>query len=84
MTCADGGATMACSFQEAPGAVPGRLDCTKDASGLELSCSWVTFLPPAAGRALLRRASPTERSVSGTWGQIQANAGAGAWQMKPE
>lgn len=84
MTCSDGGATMACNFQEAPGALAGRLDCTKDVSGLELSCSWITWFPPAAGRAVLRRVSTKERNLSGTWGQVQASSGAGAWQMKPE
>jgi hypothetical protein len=84
MNCADGGATMACSFQEAAGGVPGRLDCTKDASGLQLSCGWITFFPPAAGRASFRRASSADRNLTGTWGQAQSDAGAGNWQAKPQ
>ena len=82
MTCSESAAAIACSFQEMPGGVPGRLDCTKDQSGLQLSCTWGTFLPPGAGRASFRRTSAAERNLSGTWGHVQASTGGGSWDVK--
>jgi len=55
MTCADGGASVSCNFQEQDG-TGGRLDCAKSQDGLQLSCAWITFFPrPATGRKKPRR-----------------------------
>jgi len=81
MTCADGGASVSCNFQEQDG-TGGRLDCAKSQDGLQLSCAWITFFPrPATGRALLSRRSASERHLSGTWGLFLAPSGAGSWDM---
>jgi hypothetical protein len=79
MTCTDAGATVSCTFRE-PTGLAGRLDCTKDATGRELSCTWVTLLPPASGRAVFTRRSPTERNLTGTWGYFNATSGGGVWE----
>lgn len=79
MTCTENNASVACEFREASGA-PGRLDCNKDASGLQLLCTWTTFFPqPGGGRAVFTRPNVNSRTLSGTWGHFLDNAGAGAW-----
>ena len=80
MSCTENASTVACTFQDS--GAQGRLDCVKDASGLQLSCTWVTFLPPGSGRASLRRATVSDRNLTGTWGHFAADAGAGAWNMQ--
>ncbi len=58
----------------------GRLDCNKDASGLNLACSWSTFFPqPGAGRAVLSRKTTSERNFTGTWGYLYSTTGGGQW-----
>lgn len=81
MTCTESGASVACAFQETPG-VPGRLDCTKDASGLTLACTWMTFFPPGSGRATFTRRTTGDRNLAGAWGHLAADKGGGAWEMK--
>jgi len=83
MACTDAGTTVTCSFRE-PTGLNGRLDCTKDATGRELSCTWVTLLPPASGRAAFTRRSATERHLTGTWGYFTAASGAGVWEATPQ
>lgn len=80
MTCSENATSLACTFQD--NGTQGRLDCFKDASGLALSCTWGTFLPPATGRASLRRASVSERTLTGTWGYFAADSGGGTWNMQ--
>ncbi len=80
MRCTENASSVACTFQD--GTVQGRTDCVKDASGLQLSCSWVTFFPPGSGRASFRRASASERTLTGTWGHFFAEAGGGTWNMQ--
>jgi hypothetical protein len=78
MSCTESATAVACTFQDA--GVNGRLDCGKDASGLALSCTWMTFLPrPGSGRAVLRRASVGERHLTGTWGHFYGTTDGGRW-----
>lgn len=80
MTCSETATSLACTFTE--GGVGGRLDCQKDASATSLTCSWMTFLPrPGAGRAAFTRRSPSDRSLTGTWGHFTATSGGGSWEM---
>jgi len=79
MTCIENGSTVACTFQER--GAPGRVDCSKDASNLILSCSWGTFFPLGTGRASFRRASAGERRLTGAWGYLASDSGGGAWEM---
>jgi len=80
MTCSESGASLGCTFKDANGS--GRLDCLKDQSGLQLSCTWLTFLPPGSGRATFRRSSTAERNLTGTWGHFHADTGGGAWELR--
>lgn len=81
MTCSDNGTLWSCSFQE-PNGVSGRLDCSRDATGTQLTCTWATFLPnPAAGRAVFTRSDPASRELRGTWGYLHATEGGGAWNV---
>lgn len=67
-----------CTFQEAGGS--GRLDCVKDAAGLALSCTWVTFFPrPGSGRATFTRQSSSDPNLTGSWGHLHDAAGGGRW-----
>lgn len=80
MTCSEAATSLSCTFTES--GASGRLDCQKDASGTSLSCTWMTFLPrPATGRATFTRTSPSERSLTGTWGHFAAATGGGTWEM---
>ena len=80
MSCTESNSGLSCSFQESTST--GRLDCVKDASGLQLSCTWATAFPtPGSGRAVLTRKSAGERALSGTWGHFLAITGGGAWEM---
>jgi hypothetical protein len=82
MTCSEIDARVTCSFREASGA-DGRLDCTKDATGLTLACTWATFLPqPAAGRASFSRPGTSSRTLTGTWGLFLADTGGGTWNAQ--
>lgn len=82
MTCAERGNQMACNFNEQ--GTPGRLDCTKDASGTTFTCTWATFFPrPGAGRARFRRSSASGTSLTGTWGNFTAETGGGNWTISP-
>ena len=82
MTCSESGNAVSCNFQE-PDGVPGRLDCARSQSGLELSCAWITFLPrPATGRATLSRTSTSTRDFTGTWGVFLSASGAGNWDIR--
>jgi hypothetical protein len=79
MTCTDAGTRVTCDFREASG-VTGRLDCNKDATGLQLSCTWATFLPqPGGGRAVFTRPNVASRTLQGTWGHFLADTGGGVW-----
>jgi len=80
MSCTENGSMLACTFQD--NGVHGRVDCVKDQSGLQLSCTWGTLLPPGSGRASLRRASVSERNLTGTWGYFAADSGGGTWEMR--
>jgi len=81
MSCAENGPVVTCNFQES--GANGRLDCTKSQNGLQLSCSWLTFLPRAGtGRATFTRATAQDRNLSGTWGHFTAASGGGSWDMK--
>lgn len=81
MTCTENGAMLACTFTEQ--GAGGRLDCQKDASGMALSCTWLTFFPrPGTGRAAFTRSAPGARTLTGTWGHLAASSGAGAWEMQ--
>lgn len=83
MQCTESGANVTCTFQESKGA--GRMDCTKDATGLQLSCTWLSFaFPPSSGRAAFSRANANDRNLNGTWGFFTASTGGGAWEMKPQ
>ncbi|MDI1446573.1 M12 family metallopeptidase [Polyangium sp. 6x1] len=78
MQCSETASMVACSFQDA--GAPGRLDCVKDAGSVQLSCTWMTFLPrPSAGRASLRRGSTADPNLAGTWGHFQSEADGGRW-----
>jgi hypothetical protein len=82
MSCSESGSSVSCNFTE-PDNVSGRLDCAKSQNGLELSCAWITFFPrPATGRAVFTRASPSQRQLSGTWGQFLATSGGGRWDAQ--
>lgn len=82
MTCTDANTSVTCEFREASG-VQGRLDCNKDASGLQLLCAWTTFFPqPGGGRAVFTRPDVGSRNLSGTWGHFLDNAGGGAWNAQ--
>ena len=82
MSCVESGSSLSCNFQE-PDNVSGRLDCAKSQNGVELSCAWITFVPrPATGRAVFTRASPSERTLSGTWGAFLAASGGGRWDAR--
>lgn len=81
MACNESATSLQCGFTEQ--GARGQLDCQKDATASNLDCTWMTFFPrPGAGRATLRRASPTERVFSGTWGYFAAENGGGVWEMK--
>jgi hypothetical protein len=82
MSCTESGASFACTFQETPGSIGGRLDCQKDASGLQLACTWFSVFPPGSGRAAFSRTSTATRDFTGTFGQLSASSGAGTWDMK--
>ncbi|MDC0741924.1 M12 family metallopeptidase [Polyangium mundeleinium] len=78
MQCSENASMVACSFQD--GGAPGRLDCVKDAGSVQLSCTWMTFLPrPGAGRAALRRSSTADPNLGGTWGNLQNETDGGRW-----
>ena len=80
MTCSESTTALACTFTE--NGAQGRLDCNKDANGMQLGCTWVTFLPrPGTGRAVLSRTSPQTRALTGTWGHFTATSGGGQWDM---
>ena len=80
MTCSENATSLACTFTEQ--GANGRLDCQKDASGMTLACTWVTFLPrPGTGRASFTRRSSAERNLSGTWGHFTQASGGGTWEM---
>jgi hypothetical protein len=79
MTCAENSWSVGCTFVDR--GVQGRLDCVKDSQGLALSCNWFTFFPASSGRALLRRATVSERRLIGTYGMFPSDAGAGTWEM---
>lgn len=82
MTCTEASGSLTCEFREASG-TPGRLDCNKDASGLQLLCTWSTFLPqPGGGRAVFTRPNVNSRTLTGTWGHFLDNAGGGAWSIQ--
>ncbi len=82
MACVDSGSSVSCNFQE-PDGVSGRLDCTKNQTGLELACGWITFLPrPGTGRAAFRRLSSSERRLTGSWGHFLAPSGGGTWDLQ--
>jgi len=82
MACSEVDARVTCSFSEASG-VSGRLDCTKDATGLKLTCTWATFFPqPAAGRASFSRPGTSSRTLTGTWGLFLADSGGGTWNAQ--
>lgn len=79
MTCSDAGTRVTCDFREASG-VSGRLECNKDTTGLQLTCTWVTFLPqPGGGRAVFTRPDTSSRKLQGTWGHFLAETGGGVW-----
>jgi hypothetical protein len=82
MACVESGASVSCNFQE-PDGVPGRMDCTKSQTALELSCAWITFLPrPGTGRAAFTRASTADRRWKGTWGHFLTTTGGGSWDIQ--
>lgn len=78
MTCTEGGWGVSCSFLDA-GNAAGRADCSRDASGLALTCSWVTFFPPGSGRAALRKSAPNDPNLAGSWGRGASSTDGGAW-----
>ncbi len=81
MTCNENGTNVGCAFDESGS--QGRLDCHKDASGLQLTCTWATGFPRVgAGRAVLNRRSATDRALNGTWGFFTATSGAGRWDVQ--
>lgn len=83
MSCVENGQFVTCSFQEQGAA--GRLDCAKDASGLSLSCTWLTLPPrPGSGRAAFTRSSAGDRNLTGTFGLFLASSGAGTWNAQPQ
>jgi hypothetical protein len=81
MACTESGSTVACTFSES--GTNGRLDCTKDQTGLQLSCTWGTFFPrPGYGRAAFSRTSTTSRNLTGSWGHLTALSGGGRWDAQ--
>lgn len=81
MTCTESGTTVICDFRE--GAAPGRLSCTKDATGLQMLCNWATFFPvPGVGRAAFSRGSISDRNLSGTFGRLNSTTDGGKWDMQ--
>ena len=81
MACTESGTIITCGFQETP-TLTSRMDCTKDASQLTLSCTWITFLPPGSGRARFTRASVADRNFTGTFGHFTADTGGGTWDLR--
>lgn len=81
MTCTESGTSVTCDFQDSGS--PGRLSCTKDSSGLHLSCNWATFFPlPGIGRAAFSRATTSDRNLTGTWGRLNSATDGGQWDMQ--
>lgn len=81
MTCTESGTTVICDFHE--GSAPGRLSCTKDATGLQMLCNWATFFPaPGIGRATFSRSSTSDRNLSGTFGRLNSTTDGGTWDMQ--
>ncbi len=81
MACADNGSAVSCNFRNNTGS-SGRLDCRKDASGLNLSCNWVSFAPPGAGRATFSRKTTADRNLTGTWGNFMSTTDGGKWDAQ--
>ncbi|MBS2020177.1 MAG: M12 family metallopeptidase [Deltaproteobacteria bacterium] len=81
MACTESGTIITCGFQETP-TLTSRMDCTKDAAQLTLTCTWITFLPPGSGRARFSRASVADRNWSGTFGHFMADTGGGTWDLR--
>lgn len=81
LTCNENGSSVACTFTET---ASGRVDCTKDTTGLNLSCTWAMFVPiPGSGRAMFRRANASDRNLTGTWGYFMDAASGGRWDIQP-
>jgi len=81
MACSENGPSVGCTFDESGS--QGRLDCSKDATGLQLTCTWATGFPRiGAGRAAFARRTTTDRNLSGTWGFFTATSGAGTWDVQ--
>jgi hypothetical protein len=80
MACTENTSMVSCSFSE--NGVGGRLDCSKQPDGLNLTCSWMTFFPrPGTGRAVFSRPATNSRNWQGTWGTFQNTTNGGTWNV---